>query len=228
MSNMDEPNDVTGAATLSPKVGTDGGRPIPERVLREFDAQVHQLRPEPFVSLALLMRATGWTLAALLDLRIDTCLRRDEHGWWLCNGSEVTHRAPIGEDVALALEAQMLRARSGRVGAANLTRHVFVNCGPRASGNRLIKEQVRVAMNRFAHECNITDHNGDIYPLTAGAFRRTKYAELVRSGLDMASIQIRMNDESVFMTIRNIQRQSGNEVWRQALANGPRRHASKP
>jgi hypothetical protein len=58
----------------------------------------------------LLLRASGWRISDILTLRHDTCLERNERGWFLCGDIHKTrvlgHHVPITDEIAVAVQAQ--------------------------------------------------------------------------------------------------------------------------
>ncbi len=56
---------------------------IPEGVLQQLDQHIHKL-PLVYLPVAIVLRASGWRISDVLNLRFDTCLEHTSSGWWLC------------------------------------------------------------------------------------------------------------------------------------------------
>ncbi len=82
---------------------------IPEGVLQQLDQHLQQL-PAADVPIVILLRASGWRIADVLNLRYDSCLEQTPSGWWLCGDilktQVLNHRVPISEEIAALVAAQ--------------------------------------------------------------------------------------------------------------------------
>jgi len=86
---------------------------IPETVLYQLEQHMHQL-PPVYLPVVIVLRASGWRISDVLNLRYDTCLEHTSSGWWLCGDilktDVLNHKVPITEDVAKLIMAQCVNA----------------------------------------------------------------------------------------------------------------------
>src|SRR5205085_304169 len=78
-------------------------------ILHQLDQQIH-LFPEAYLPVLILLRASGWRISDVLNLRCDTCLVHTPSGWWLCGDIRKTnvlnHKVPISDDIAALVTTQ--------------------------------------------------------------------------------------------------------------------------
>jgi integrase len=84
---------------------------IPESVLQQIDGRC-ALFPQTYFAVLIVLRASGFRISDVLDLRWDKCLWRDESGArWLVGDINKTrilgHKVPIDSDVAAVIETQI-------------------------------------------------------------------------------------------------------------------------
>ncbi len=82
---------------------------IPEGVLQQLEENLEHLSPSEYIPIVLLLRASGWRISDVLNLRYDTCLERTSQGWYLCGDITKTqvlnHRVPITDEVYAVVQA---------------------------------------------------------------------------------------------------------------------------
>lgn len=66
-----------------PKASEDSIKYIPENVLQQLETQLERLSPIEYIPIVVLLRASGWRISDILNLRYDTCLDRTDLGWYL-------------------------------------------------------------------------------------------------------------------------------------------------
>jgi integrase len=203
---------------------------IPHVVLRQLDAHLHDL-PEPYRPVVILLRATGWRSADILNLRHDTCLARTFNeaaqawDWDLVGDIQKTrivgHRVPIAEDVAALVQAQVAAVRR-MPPEENPKRYLFPAITTQRRGRPLLEKQVANALNRLAQRHEIRGEDGRIFHFKAHAFRHSKAVELINNGMPLASVQQWMGHLSPEMTMlyARIQSDTLRRQWEKTTANG--------
>ncbi|HBH0620046.1 TPA: transposase, partial [Clostridioides difficile] len=82
---------------------------IPEGILQQIEEKLEFLKPSKYIPIIVLLRATGWRISDILNLRYDNCLEQTAQGWYLCGDIKKTqvmnHRVPITKEVAEVMEA---------------------------------------------------------------------------------------------------------------------------
>ena len=82
---------------------------IPEGVLQQLEDNLEYLTPFEFIPIVILLRASGWRISDILNLRYDTCLECTSQGWYLCGDIPKTkvlnHRVPITDEVYAVVRA---------------------------------------------------------------------------------------------------------------------------
>ncbi len=103
---------------------------IPEVVLRQFEHNLEHLRPSEYIPVAILLRASGWRISDILNLRYDKCLKRTEQGWWLCGDIPKTntsnHQIPITDEIAAVVQAVIEEVKEKSTPDNNPRRLLFV------------------------------------------------------------------------------------------------------
>ena len=70
---------------------------------------MHELPPK-HLPIVIILRASGWRIGDVLNLRYDTCLEHTSSGWWLCGDilkTEVlNHKVPISDEIASIVAGQ--------------------------------------------------------------------------------------------------------------------------
>ncbi len=56
---------------------------ISEGVLQQLEDNLEHLTPSEYIPIVILLRASGWRISDVLNLRYDTCLDRTSQGWYL-------------------------------------------------------------------------------------------------------------------------------------------------
>jgi site-specific recombinase XerD len=63
---------------------------IPEGVLKQLEDYLEQIKPIENIPVVILLRASGWRISDILNLKYDTCLDKTEQGWYLCGDIQKT------------------------------------------------------------------------------------------------------------------------------------------
>jgi len=107
----------------------------------------------------ILLRATGWRISDILNLRYDNCLNRTAQGWWVCGDIPKTyvlhHRVPITEEVAAVVQAVIKEIREKSTPENNPNKLLFVRLEGKRKGRPPEGAQVRRALNRLVKKHNI-------------------------------------------------------------------------
>jgi integrase len=204
---------------------------IPAMVMEQLDQQLQHLRPK-YIPLVILLRASGWRISDVLNLRYDTCLERTERGWALCGDIQKTrvlgHKVPITAEVAAVVQAQCDWVARTVPPGDNPKRYLFpaTTCTGRPSrfrrGCPVSYGDVLRTLNRLAVTRQIRGPDGALFHFRTHAFRHSKAVELINNGMSLVTVQQWLAHASPEMTLAyakildtTMQRQ-----WEEAMARG--------
>jgi integrase len=198
---------------------------IPENVLQQLDQHIHHLSPVS-LPVVIVLRASGWRISDVLNLRYDTCLERTSSGWWLRGDIQKTgvlnHRVPITEEIAALVAAQQTLVKEpGRV-ENNPQRYLFPASTKKRLGLPVHAQVIQYALDRLAEKCEIKDEAGNIFHFKTHAFRHTKAVELINNGMSLFHVQKWMAHLSPEMTMVYAQLldPTMRRAWEEAFAKG--------
>lgn len=195
-----------------PKGRPASGKPkfIPLPVLQQLDQYIHQLLPR-YLPVAILLRVSGWRISDILNLRYDTCLKREfslekqTYQYSLVGDipktSILEHEIPITAEVAALIEAQCTLVKQTHSEAANPKHYLFPAGTRRRQGRPLMGSSVQDALNRLARTYEIKGVDGNIFHFGTHAFRHTKAVELINQGMPFVLVQKWMAHLSPEMTL---------------------------
>ena len=172
------------------------------------------------------MRASGWRISDILNLRYDKCLKRTEQGWWLCGDIPKTntsnHQIPITDEIAAVVQAVIEEVKE-KSALDNNPQKASV-CPSRRKTQRSPSHRMHIsdALNRLAREYNIVDDQGQVFHFKNHAFRHTKGVELINNGMDILHVQKWLAHVSPEMTIRyaKILDTTMREAWEKVTRSG--------
>lgn len=88
----------------------DNMQSISQNVLQQLDTHNQHLSPT-YISIVILLRASGWRISDVLYLKLGNCLEQDGDKYWLVGDIMKTrvlgHKIPITKKVAAVVLAQM-------------------------------------------------------------------------------------------------------------------------
>lgn len=200
---------------------------IPEGVLQQLEENLEHVKPSEFIPIIILLRASGWRISDLLNLRYDTCLDRTTQGWYLCGDipkvQVLNHRVPITDEVYAVVQSVVDEVKNKSTDDNNPEHLLFVRFNGKRKGKCIQRQSVQQALNRLTAARNITDDQGNIFHFSNHAFRHTKGVELINNGMNILHVQKWMAHSSPEMTLRYAQildttmRKSWEEATRQGL-----------
>jgi len=199
---------------------------IPEEVLSQLEEHLCHLTPPRHIPVVILLRATGWRISDILDLRYDTCLVHKPTGWWLRGDIPKTgllgHEVPITEEVAAVVLAAKELAEKHSTPENNPEKFLFPRLRGVRKGLPYEVRSVERALNALARRCNIVDAEGRIFRFRSHAFRHTKGIELINNGMNILHVQKWMGHASprMTMTYARILDTTLRAEWERAFANG--------
>ena len=200
VSKLFLPGDIPQRPKRSNKV-----RYIPEGVLQQLDEHLEKLKPERFIPIIILLRATGWRISDIMALRHNTCLDRTPQGWYLCGDIPKTqiigHRVPITDEIAGVVQTVVKETIKLSTNKNNPYKLLFPVYRGKRRGLCASSTHVRVALNRLAELYLITDDSGAPFNFGNHAFRHTKAVELINNGMSLAHVQKWMAHTSPEMTL---------------------------
>ena len=201
-------------------------RYIPLGVLQQLEDSLEYLTPAEYIPEVILLRAAGWRVSDIMNLRYDTCLERSAQGWWLIGDIPKTnvlnHRVPITDEVAAVVQAVIDGVRKKSTPENNPNRLLFVRLDGIRKGRAVPAYLISDALNRLAKKCSIIDDQGQIFHFKNHAFRHTKAVELINNGMNLVHVQKWMAHVSPEMTLRyaKILDTTMRKSWEEATKNG--------
>jgi site-specific recombinase XerD len=214
--------------------GDEGKRPrqkytedkyIPETVLRQLEQHMHNL-PSRYLPIVIILRASGWRIGDVLNLRYETCLERSSSGWWLCGDILKTdvenHKVPISEEIAAIIAAQCEIIKGKASDQENPHRYLFPSPQKRRRGRPLYYGYVQDVLNQLATTCEIKGEDGSIFHFKNHAFRHPKAVELINAGMSLVHVQKWLAHLTPEMTLAyaKILDSTRRKEWEQAFAKG--------
>jgi len=198
---------------------------IPEEVLQQLEDNIEYLE-SAYIPIVLLLRASGWRISDIFNLRYNTCLERTAQGWWLCGDIPKTqvlnHRVPITEEIAAVVQAVIEEVKEKSTLENNPNKYLFVLLRGKRKGLPPESATIGKALNRLAKYCSIVDDRGEFYHFRNHAFRHTKAIELINNGMNIIHVQKWMAHASPEMTLRyaKILDNTMRKSWEEAMKNG--------
>jgi hypothetical protein len=186
---------------------------------------MHNL-PAKYLPIVILLRASGWRIGDILNLRYDTCLERTPSGWWLCGDilkTEVlNHKVPISDEIAALAAAQCELIKEHFSEENNPEHYLFPSNQGRRNGRPIYEKGVREALNRLAMSCEITRDDGTIFHFKNHAFRHSKAVELINAGMSLVHVQKWLAHLTPEMTLAyaKLLDSTIRKEWEQAFAKG--------
>lgn len=178
---------------------------IPESVLNQLEENLEHLTPTEYIPIVILLRASGWRVSDILNLRYDICLERTAQGWYLCGDilktQVLNHRVPITDEIASFIENLVRTVREKSTIANNPDKFLFVRFIGQRKGSPPFASKISQSLNRLAKKRNIVDEKGKIFHFKNHAFRHTKAIELINNGMKLLHVQKWMAHASPEMTL---------------------------
>ena len=179
---------------------------IPDGVLQQLEDQLEHVSPAEYIPVILLLRASGWRISDILNLKFDKCLDRTSQGWYLCGDIVKTqvlnHRVPITDEVATVVQAVIEEVKKKSTSDNNPNKLLFVRFSGKRKGHCPKGAFIRNALNRLAKQQSIVDDQGNVFHFGNHAFRHTKGVELINNGMSLLHVQKWMAHVSPEMTLR--------------------------
>ncbi len=198
---------------------------IPEGVIEQLDDHLNKLSPR-YIPIIILLRATGWRISDILNLKYDTCIERTKQGWYICGDIIKTqilnHRVPITDEVAAVVQTVIEETRTKSTSENNPKKYLFVRFDGRRKGYPPWSGSIRRALNRLAKQYNIVDSKGRTFEFKNHAFRHTKAIELINNGMRLVHVQKWMAHVSPEMTLHyaKIFDETMRKSWEEATKKG--------
>ncbi len=198
---------------------------IPHAMLEQLDQHLHHLPPR-YLPVVVLLRASGWRISDVLNLRYDSCLERTESGWFLCGDILKTrvlgHKIPITEEIAALVLAQRALVTQTCRPDDNPARYLFPSPYRQRRGHPFLARLISNALNRLAVRYEIRGEDGIIFRFRTHAFRHTKAVELLNNGMGLVYVQQWMAHLSPEMTLvyAKVLDDRMRQQWEHAMAQG--------
>lgn len=199
---------------------------IPEGVLQQIEERLENLSPSKLIPVVILLRATGWRISDILNLRYDSCLECTAQGWYLCGDIKKTqvlnHRVPITDEVAVIVQTIVEAIKVQSTHSNNPKNYLFAQLEGVRKGRPYNYYDISRSLNRFTKSQNIVDDQGNIFHLKNHAFRHTKGVELLNNGMNILHVQKWMAHASPEMTLKyaKILDTTMRKSWEEATKKG--------
>jgi integrase len=213
--------------------GSEQIKYIPQSVLRQLDAHIHQISPA-CIPVMIVLRASGWRISDVLYLKRDTCLEQNTDKYWLVGDIQKTrvlgHKIPITKEVALVIQTQIVWLKQHYTEAENPQGWLFPASNkpghrhnPRyLLGNPRAAHAIQESLNHLAKTYQIRDEQGKVFHFRLHAFRHAKAVELLNNGMSLVMVQQWMAHASPEMTIiyAKILDETMRTQWEKTVQNG--------
>ncbi|MDO0825381.1 tyrosine-type recombinase/integrase [Desulfosporosinus nitroreducens] len=178
---------------------------IHEGVLYQLEDNLEYLNPPEYIPTVILLRASGWRISDIFNLRYDTCLDQTSQGWYLCGDITKTsvsnHRVPITDEVAAVIKALIDEVEAKSTKENNPNKLLFVRMNGTRKGRCPMSLSVQRALNQLAQDRKIVNDQGKIFHFGNHAFRHTKGVELINNGMSLLHVQKWMAHATPEMTL---------------------------
>ncbi len=198
---------------------------IPEQILTQLEQYMENL-PAIYLPVVIILRASGWRISDVLNLRYDTCLVHSSSGWWLqgdiLKTNILEHKVPLSDEIAALVAAQSTLIQEKVTSQENPHRYLFPAITQKRLGRPLTGRSVQDALNRLAVTYEIKDDSENIFHFGTHAFRHSKAVELINAGMSLAHVQKWLAHLSPEMTLvyARILDTTMRKEWEQAFAKG--------
>jgi integrase len=147
---------------------------IPESVLQQLEQHIEKL-PAHILPVIILLRASGFRISDVLNLRHNTCLERTSSGWWLCGDIPKTqvmnHKIPISDEIASIVAAQRALVQEKFTDADNPQRYLFPALTRKRKGRPMYSQPFYIALNKLGFD-------NPVWPISIFNFGPLRYARL--------------------------------------------------
>ncbi|MHB8065476.1 MAG: tyrosine-type recombinase/integrase [Ruminiclostridium sp.] len=199
---------------------------IPESVLIQLENNLEYLTPSEYLPIVILLRASGWRISDILNLKYDTCLESTAQGWYLCGDilktQVLNHRVPITDEIASFLNSivETIKIRSSIDNNPN--KLLFAKLNGKRKGHPPNASKISQSLNRLAIQKNIIDGKGTVFHFRNHAFRHTKAIELINNGMNLLHVQKWMAHASPEMTLiyARLLDETMRKSWEEATKQG--------
>jgi len=196
---------------------------IEEDVLEQLENHIEDISPKEYIPVIILLRASGWRISDVLNLKYDNCLDSTLSGYYLCGDIQKTkvleHRIPISSEIADVVKASISLSANTK---GNTNRYLFVTESGKRKGYPYNGKNIGLALNRLAEKYNILDRNGKLFRFKSHAFRHTKAVELINNGMNLLHVQKWLAHLTPIMTLHyaKILDNTMRKSWEEATRDG--------
>ena len=163
---------------------------LPKEILEQLENNLEHLSPAKYIPVIIILRASGWRISDVLNLRYDNCLIEAGNDYYLNGDIQKTqvleHRVPITREIASIVKDCIEHAKEIK---GNKDKYLFTLEQGRRKGLPYASGNITDALERFAKKCNIKDKGGKIFRFKTHAFRHTKAVELINNGMNLVHVQ---------------------------------------
>ncbi|WP_303871717.1 tyrosine-type recombinase/integrase [Acetobacterium wieringae] len=208
------------------KANREAVKYFPEGVLHQLEENLENISPPDCIPIVILLRASGWRISDIFNLRYDTCLEKTTQGWYLCGDIEKTqvlnHRVPITDEIQHVVSIVIKETKAKSTDDNNPNHLLFVRYSGKRMGRCPLSSMITNALNRLAKSYNITDDQGNTFHFKNHAFRHTKAVELINNGMNILHVQKWLAHRSPEMTLTyaKVLDTSMHKAWEEASSRG--------
>lgn len=173
---------------------------IPQVVLSQLDTSRQHL-PLVYLPIVILLRASGWRIADILYLKLDTCLQQTADKFCLVGDMQKTRtlgpQIPLTGEVAAVVLAQLAWVKQHYTSEENPKRWLFpaskkksqLNSQRCVRRNPLGGRGVRQALDHLTEKNQLRDEQGVLFRFGLHAFRHTQGVERLKAGMSLVLVQ---------------------------------------
>ena len=158
---------------------------IPEDIKRQVMDRLDIMLDSVLTPVAL-VAATGWHGSQVLNMRIDSCIQRGEHGWLVCSAGLNTLEmctAPVSDELACLVETHRRQMLIDHGTDFNPERYMFGLYDGRGRITSRNTSHIDASLRYFVRDNNIQNGGGALVTLTCRMFRAAGMAEEFRMAL---------------------------------------------
>ena len=196
---------------------------IEDEILEQLENNLDKLTPAKYIPVIILLRASGWRISDVLNLRYDNCLSKTKNGYFLSGDIQKTqvleHKIPISDEIVAIVKDCIESTKSNKY---NKDKYLFCSKDGKRKGLPYSSENIQDSLNRFAKNYNITDIDGNIFRFKTHAFRHTKAVELINNGMNLLHVQKWLAHLTPVMTLHyaKILDNTMRKSWEEATKDG--------
>jgi len=160
-----------------------------DNVWKQIDENIEKMDSQ-YVPMILIMKATGFQLVDVLNLKIDSLIENID-GFWIISERVKTKKVPIDDEIVELVKAQIEFIKENFSGEQNKERFLFMRYKGKKNwrGQPYLELSLWRQLNTFSLKCNITDDEGNIFRFGSIAFRHHFGISQINNGASILDVQ---------------------------------------